>query len=115
MELHINPGDDRAIDIFAALGDPTRTRIVQLLARGNELRLSDLAGEFNSTRQTVTRHLDVLEAAGVTTTERRGRERYTSLREGAFDPVRDWLVRYDRFWEDRLDTLRTLIEAGEER
>jgi DNA-binding transcriptional ArsR family regulator len=115
MELHNNRDDDRATDIFAALADPTRARIVQLLAGGNEMRLSDLAGAFDSTRQTVTRHLDVLEAAGITTTERRGRERYTSLSEGAFDPVRDWLVRYDRFWDERLDTLRTLIASGEER
>jgi DNA-binding transcriptional ArsR family regulator len=110
MELHIRENGRQAGDVFAALGDPTRQRIVELLADGRELRLSDLARHFPSARQTVTRHLDVLGAAGVTRTEWRGRERYTSLRAGAFDSVRDWLSRYDRFWEARLDELKAMIE-----
>ena len=59
-----------ATAIFAALGDPTRQRITELLAERHELRLSDLTEEFDLTRQTVTRHLDVLCDAGVTTTNR---------------------------------------------
>jgi DNA-binding transcriptional ArsR family regulator len=115
MKLHKFSDDERAMAVFAALGDPTRARIVQLLAVAHELRLSDLVEEFDSARQTVTRHLDVLGDAGVTTTQRRGRERYTSLSEDAFDPVRDWLKRYDRFWDERLEELKTLVEGGEER
>jgi DNA-binding transcriptional ArsR family regulator len=115
MKLHNSTHDEQATAVFAALGDPTRARIVQLLAGADELRLSDLAQEFDSARQTVTRHLDVLGDAGLTTTEWRGRERYTALSDDAFDPVRDWLSRYDRFWDQRLDELKTLIEGGEER
>lgn len=115
MRLHKLENNDQAMAIFAALGDPTRARIVQLLAVAHELRLSDLVEEFDSARQTVTRHLDVLGDAGITTTEWRGRERYTSLSEDAFDPVREWLERYDRFWDERLDELKTLIEGGEKR
>lgn len=113
MKLHIDQIDQQATRVFAALGDPTRQHIVELLADGRELRLSDLAREFDSARQTVTRHLDVLGAAGVTSTEWRGRERYTSLNAEAFDPVKDWLSRYDRFWEARLEQLKTIIEEGE--
>ena len=115
MKLHKTSDDERAMAVFAALGDPTRARIVQLLAVAHELRLSDLVEEFDSARQTVTRHLDVLGDAGITKTEWRGRERYTSLSEDAFDPVREWLERYDRFWDERLDELKTLIEGGEKR
>ena len=99
--------------IFAALGDPTRQRITELLAEGHELRLSDLTEEFDLTRQTVTRHLNVLCAAGVTKTNWRGRERYTALSEQAFDSVRDWLGRYDRFWDDKLVELKRFIELRE--
>lgn len=113
MTLHNSTEAPAATDVFAALGDPTRQRIVELLADGQARRLSDLVEEFDSTRQTVTRHLDVLGSAGITTTVRRGRERYTSLSEGAFDPVRDWLSRYDRFWDERLAQLKALIEEGE--
>ena len=113
MKLHKFTEAAAATDVFAALGDPTRRRIVELLADGQARRLSDLVVEFDSTRQTVTRHLDVLGSAGITTTVRRGRERYTSLSAQAFDPVRDWLSRYDRFWDDRLEQLKALIEEGE--
>jgi DNA-binding transcriptional ArsR family regulator len=115
MKLHKNPDTEPATEVFAALGDPTRQRIVELLAEGGELRLSDLAREFDSTRQTVTRHLDVLCAAGITETTWQGRERRTSLSPDAFDPVRDWLSRYDRFWDERLERLKTLIEGGHDR
>ena len=102
-----------ATTIFAALGDPTRQRIAELLAEGRELRLSDLAEEFELSRQTVTRHLDVLCAAGVAKTDWRGRERYTALSEGAFDSIRDWLSRYDRFWSAKLEELKEFIELRE--
>jgi DNA-binding transcriptional ArsR family regulator len=112
MRLHVARSKSKATDVFAALGDPTRQRIVELLADGRALRLSDLASEFDSARQTVTRHLDILGAAGVISTEWRGRERYTSLSASAFDPVRDWLSRYDRFWDARLEQLKAIIEGG---
>ncbi len=111
MKRHFSRQADQAVEVFAALGDPTRQRIVELLADGRELRLSDLVEEFDSARQTVTRHLDVLGAAGITRTDWRGRERYTSLAADAFDPVRDWLGRYDRFWDEKLGQLKTLIDA----
>ncbi len=103
----------QATTIFAALGDPTRQRIAELLAEGRELRLSDLAEEFNLTRQTVTRHLDVLCAAGVAKTNWRGRERYTALSDEAFASIRDWLGRYDRFWDAKLEELKEFIELRE--
>ena len=103
----------RATTIFAALGDPTRQRITEMLAGGRELRLFDLTEEFDLTRQTVTRHLDVLCAAGITKTKWRGRERYTALSEEAFDSIRDWLCRYDLFWGGKLEELKEFIELRE--
>ncbi len=113
MKLHNQSPESRQAQVFAALADPTRRRIVEMLSDGAERRLSDLADAFDSTRQTVTRHLDVLAAAGITRTERRGRERLTTLSDGAFDPLRDWLQCYDRFREERLAALKTFIEAEE--
>ena len=113
MKLPIEkPARDPAA-IFAALGDPTRKRIVEILADGRSLRLSDLVVEFDTTRQTVTRHLDVLAEAGITRTARKGRERMTSLDPAAFEAVKDWLSRYDQFWEGRLARLKSMIEEGE--
>jgi DNA-binding transcriptional ArsR family regulator len=95
---------------FAALADPTRRRIVELLADGRQMRLADLSSEFDATRQTVTRHLDVLNEAGLTTTRHHGRERLTAISEDAFQPIRAWLDHYDRFWGEKLAGLKALIE-----
>jgi len=115
MTLHVGNRSENVTAVFAALGDPTRRRIVELLADRQEMRLSDLAEEFSSARQTVTRHLDVLAVAGVTRTEWRGRERYTSLSAEAFDPVRAWLTRYERFWDTRLARLKEMVEGGQDK
>ena len=100
-------------DAFSALSDPTRRQIVELLAEGGARRIADIAGEFDMSRQAVTKHLDILNQAGVVITERRGRERFNRLAEDAFDPIRDWLTRYDQFWEDKLGQLKKIIEEGE--
>jgi len=100
-------------DTFTALSDSTRRRIVELLAESGAQRIADIASDFDMSRQAVTKHLDVLGRAGVVISERRGRERYNRLAENAFDPIRDWLTRYDRFWDRKLGELKQIIEEGE--
>jgi DNA-binding transcriptional ArsR family regulator len=96
---------------FTALADPTRRRIVEILSERGPQRVSDVTARLPVTRQAVSKHLDVLSAAGITATERQGRERITRLAEGAFEPLKDWLVRYDRFWSESLASLKKQIEG----
>lgn len=105
---------DATTRVFTALADPTRRRIVELLAADGPLRVLDMARQLPVTRQAVAKHLDVLAEAGITASEWRGRERLTVLVNGAFDPVQDWLKRYDRFWETKLDALKGRIEGRDE-
>jgi DNA-binding transcriptional ArsR family regulator len=98
---------------FAALADPTRRRIVELLADGRRVCLTDLAAGFDASRQAVAKHLDVLDRAGLTTTVRRGRERLTALDEDAFAPIRTWLDHYARFWDEKLAGLKVMLEQEE--
>ena len=98
---------------FSALSDPTRRHIVELLANCDAMRVSELATEFKTTRQAVTKHLDILCNAGLVSTERHGRERLSSISQDAFEPIRDWLTHYDRFWTSKLEDLKELIERGE--
>ncbi len=100
---------------FAALADPTRRQIVEFLAERGPQRISDVADRFPATRQTITRHLDILGEAGITRTERRGRERLTELRADAFAPIQRWLSHYGRFWGDALQDLKRAVEQGERR
>jgi len=100
-------------ETFSALSDSTRRHIVELLAICEAMRVSELAEKFNTTRQAVTKHLDVLCDAGLVVTERQGRERISRISEGAFDPILEWLSDYERFWDSKLNDLKTLIERGE--
>ncbi len=98
---------------FFALSDPTRRHIVELLAQSEAMRVCELATKFNTTRQAVTKHLDILCNAGLVATERQGRERISSISRDAFEPIRDWLNQYDRCWTGKLEDLKELIERRE--
>lgn len=97
---------------FAALSDPTRRRIVEVLAGRDAMRVSELATRFDTTRQAVTKHLDILCASGLVLTERQGRERLSSVAPEALEPIWTWLHQYDRFWNTKLKDLKELIERG---
>ena len=94
------------------LADPTRRRIIELMADGEAWRVSDLATEFSTSRQAVTSHLNVLCQAGFVTAQRRGRERLNRLAPNAFDPLAAWVQGHDQFWDDRLMTLKNIVEEG---
>lgn len=90
---------------FAALADPTRRAIVARLAEDGEVTVNDLAEPFPISVQAVSRHLKVLERAGLITRGRTAQLRPSRL-EGA--PLRDaagWIEQYRELWEGRLDRL----------
>ena len=100
--------------VFHALADPTRRRIVHDLARG-ERTVMALARQFAMSQPAVTKHLNVLEAAGVIARRREGRRRHCSLRPGALRRPAAWLRRYESLWNRRLDALeRLLAESASE-
>ncbi len=98
---------------LSALSDPTRRHIVELLVDCDAMRVGELATKFNTTRQAVTKHLDILCNAGLVATERQGRERISSISRDAFEPIRDWLNYYDRFWTMKLEDLKEFVERRE--
>lgn len=96
---------DRRLDAtFAALADPTRRAIVDRLALG-EATVLELAAPFAISLPAVSRHLKVLERAGLIDRRRRGRERPCSLRPEAVAEVAGWAEHTRRVWEQRLDRL----------
>ena len=95
---------------FAALADPTRRAILDRLAAG-EAGVVELAGAAKLTQPAITKHLKVLERAGLVTRARDGRRRPARLQlEGLF-PVDDWLRRAHAEWSDRLDRLEAHLAA----
>jgi DNA-binding transcriptional ArsR family regulator len=96
--------------VFAALGDETRLSVLTRLANGRAQSISRLTAGTNLTRQAVTKHLRVLEIAGVVRGVRVGRESQFALEPKAIDDVRDYLERVSKQWDDALARLKSLVE-----
>jgi len=95
---------------FAALGSPVRCRIVERLRRG-EMRVTDLAQPFEMSLAAVSRHVRVLERAGIARRRVEGRVHWIGLDPRPLEEARRWLEADEDFWEGRLDALgRTLLE-----
>lgn len=89
---------------FAALADPTRRRILARLSRGRT-RVTDLALPFEMSLNAVSKHIKVLERSGIVKRERLGREHYLQLHGAPLREVMQWVSRYERFWNEKLDAL----------
>jgi DNA-binding transcriptional ArsR family regulator/uncharacterized protein YndB with AHSA1/START domain len=98
--------------VFKALSDPGRRRLLDRLNERNGLTLTELCADMGMTRQSVTKHLDVLAAAGLVITLRRGRERLHYLNAAPINDIADrWIHSYDRARAEALSDLKTALEA----
>jgi DNA-binding transcriptional ArsR family regulator len=95
---------DRLSTTFAALADPTRRAILARLALG-ETSVTELAKPFKMSGPAVSKHLKVLERAGLIARSREAQRRPCRLEPLALKSVDDWLERYRRMWDERLDRL----------
>ena len=98
-------------DVFTAVGDPTRRSILDRLRRDGPLSVTELAERVPMTRQAVTKHLDVLEAAGLIERRVVGRERMHSLNPAPLTALGDWLAPYEAEWDARLERLREHVDG----
>jgi DNA-binding transcriptional ArsR family regulator len=93
-------------DLFAALGDPTRRRLLDRLSSEGPLSATDLAREVPVSRQAVAKHLGTLSAAGLVRPERRGRQVVYGVSPGRLADASRWLAEIGAKWDDRLAALR---------
>src|SRR5215212_1603180 len=100
---------DRLDLTFGALADPTRREILARLA-GGDRTISELAARFDMTLPAVSKHVRVLERAGLATVRREGRVRRTRLAAAPMREALEWIERYRRFWEYQLDQLAAYLE-----
>ena len=98
---------------FAALGDETRRGILAQLALG-EARLSELAEPFAMSQTAVSKHVRVLENAGLVAVEKRGRSRHCRLNATGLKVAAEWLSDYEAFWTGRFQNLREHLEGTPE-
>lgn len=95
---------DRLSSTFSALADPTRRAILARLALG-EASVNELVEPFSISQPAISKHLKVLERAGLITRAREAQWRPCKLEGSPLKDVVDWLEPYRRFWEERLDRL----------
>jgi DNA-binding transcriptional ArsR family regulator len=96
--------EDALSQVFAALADPTRRAILARLAQG-EASVTELAAPFAMSMPAVSKHLKVLERAGLITRGRAAQWRPCRLEATAFKDATDWLERYRQYWDTSLDRL----------
>lgn len=93
---------DQLANVLTALSHPTRRAIIAQLAKG-PARFSDIAEHFDTALNSVTKHLKLLERAGLIRRKRQGREVFISFQGAPLQVVALWLHEYERFWNERLD------------
>jgi len=96
-------------DVLVAIADPTRRAILDRLTQG-PARVTDIAEPFNMSLAGVSKHLRMLERAGLVRRARRGREHTLTLDARPLRRVVRWTSRYERFWNERLDRLEAFFD-----
>jgi DNA-binding transcriptional ArsR family regulator len=95
---------------YAALASPTRRAILEML-RGEQARVTDVARAFPASLATVSKHIQVLEHAGLVRREVRGRDHYLRAEPASLDEAQQWIADYTGFWERSADALARHVEG----
>ncbi|GAB7144311.1 ArsR/SmtB family transcription factor [Mycobacterium riyadhense] len=96
--------------VFDALGDPNRLRIIVRLCEVGPCSTSQVTQAIPATRQAASKHLQLLEAAGLVTSRRRGRERVWTVQTEPLARASDYLTQLSRRWDAAVDRLRAYVE-----
>ncbi len=99
-----------ANEVFKALADPTRRAIFERLAREGEQTVHALTDGAGVSQPAVSKHLRQLKQAKLVSDRRDGRETHYSAQPLALAPIRDWISVYGTFWNERLDSLESLLK-----
>jgi DNA-binding transcriptional ArsR family regulator len=106
----VNNTTDRLDKVFSALSDPTRRAILERLAR-SEASVMELAAPFEMSLPAISKHLRILEHAGLVAREREGRFHHMHLTAAAMKDAAEWLEHYRRFWAAQLDNLAAYLDT----
>lgn len=97
-------------DVYVAIADPTRRKLIRLLAEVDELPLHELTAQFDMGRTAVSKHLAILKDAGLVLARKEGRETRYRLNAAPLKEIQDWVSFYEGFWKERITKLQLLLE-----
>jgi DNA-binding transcriptional ArsR family regulator len=99
-------------DTLIALADDTRRSILKRLASG-DARVTEVAAPFEISLNSVSKHIRILERAGLVRRRVAGRDHYLSLERAPFDELTEWMLKTSAFWTERLDDLEAALRADD--
>jgi DNA-binding transcriptional ArsR family regulator len=102
---------ERSAALFGALGDETRLLVVSRLCGGGPMSITRLTAGSRVTRQAISKHLGVLEKAGIVQSTRRGRERLWQLERRRVEEARQYLALISKQWDEALERLKAAVEV----
>jgi DNA-binding transcriptional ArsR family regulator len=100
-------------DVYDAIADPTRRKLLHLLADAEELPLNKLTVHFQMGRTAVSKHLAILKDAGLVTHRKVGRETRYRLNATPLREIEDWVSFYRKFWNERISLLNQILQDEE--
>lgn len=102
---------DKITKILKAIADPTRREVFHaLVVAATALPITQISNRFDISRQGVTKHIRVLEDAGLVIIDNKGRERYCYAETNPLKEVNQWLKFYEQFWDDSLENLSSYLD-----
>ncbi len=104
---------DRLGDIFRAASDPTRRAILTLLAQNGPMRVTDIHAQFEMSLNSVSKHIKVLERAGLVARRTEWREHLIEVQMAPLSDIDTWFADLRSIWALRLDALNDLLEDGD--
>lgn len=108
--MQTNPTGGAPAPLFAALGDETRLALIEALSADSPQSISRLAADATMSRQAITKHLQVLERAGIVRSVRAGRENLFEFRPEQLSDATAYLARVSGQWDDALSRLKSFVE-----
>lgn len=97
-------------DVYVAVADPTRRKLLRLLSEVEELPLHELTAQFQMGRTAVSKHLAILKEAGLVSDRKVGRETRYRLNAAPLSEIKDWVSHYEKFWKEKALLLKNLLE-----
>ena len=103
---------ENPIDVYKAIADPTRREIINLLSKKSRMTINEIADNFKTTRQGVTKHLYFLNSAGLVKIIPEGRTRICKADLRPLGEIHKWLSKYEKFWHSKLAELEDFLNKN---
>ena len=98
------------MDMYQALADPNRRRIIELIALKGQLTSTDIADKFDISAPAISQHLKILREAKLVDMEKHAQQRIYTLNRESFDDIQKWINKMQELWEERFQKLDKILE-----